>query len=120
MTAETAMAIDDPQTTFHIRQAFADLGRRASDRPIVPPVLTRAAILQDVQAAFAELDQQQLAITRQLSPAQRLNQVCELNRFLRHAIIAAIRRQQTGITEANLRQHLLQRMGIRDDERTRI
>lgn len=113
------MATCDRQTTFHIRQAFADLRQRAIDQPILPP-LTRAAIAQDVQAVFAELDRQQLAITRQLSPAQRLNQVYELNHFLRQAIIAAIHQQQPDIDEVGLHQQLLARMGIHDDERTRV
>jgi hypothetical protein len=107
------MAIPDPQTTFHIHQAFADLRPYTVGPPAAPPPLTREAIARDVQAAFAGLDRQQLAITRRLSPAQRFRQVCELNRFLRHAIIAAIRQQQPGIGEAELRQHLLHRMGVR-------
>ena len=114
------MAIHDPQTAFHIRQAFADLRPYTAGQPAAPPPLTREAITRDVQAAFAELDRQQLVITRRLSPAQRFKQVCELNQFLRRAIIAAIHQQHPGIGEAELHQHLLQRMGICDDERIRV
>ena len=113
------MATRDPQDTFHIRQAFADLRSDPVGRPLAPP-LTYEAITRDVRAAFAQLDRRQLAISRRLSPAQRFKQVCELNCFLRHAIIATIRQQRPAIGEAELRQHLLVRMGIHCHDRTRV
>ena len=64
-----------------------------------------------VRAVFAELDVRQLDITRRLSPAQRFRQVCELNRFLRHAALAAIRQQHPDISDHDLQQQLLRRMG---------
>lgn len=105
------MPIGDPQTTFHIQKVFADLGTHQRRVSIAPPPLTRESIAQEVRAAFAELDMRQMDITRRLSPAQRLRQVCELNRFLRHAAIAAIRQQHPGISEHALQQQLLRRMG---------
>ena len=48
------MAVD-PETAFHIRQAFADLGTHPPDAAIEPPPLTRVMIQRDVRAAFAEL-----------------------------------------------------------------
>ncbi len=98
-------------TAFHIQQVFADWDPRQRRVSIAPPPLTRESIAQDVRAVFAELDMRQLDITRRLSPAQRFRQVCELNRFLRHAVIAAIRQQHPGISERALHQQLLRRMG---------
>jgi len=101
----------DPQTTFHIQQMFADWDPRQRRVSIAPPPLTRESIAQEVRAVFAELDMRQLDITRRLSPAQRFRQVCELNRFLRRAMIAAIRQQHPGIGDHALQQQLLRRMG---------
>jgi len=98
-------------TAFHIQQVFADWDPRQCRVSIAPPPLTRESIAQEVRAVFAELDMRQLDITRRLSPAQRFRQVCELNRFLRHAVIAAIRQQHPGISEHALQQQLLRRMG---------
>ena len=109
----------DDTVAFHIRQAFSHLGPRPAAMPTPPPPLTREVIARDVRAAFAELDMRQLTISRCLSPAQRWGQVCELNRFLRHAAIAAIGQQYPGISEEDLQRQLLRRMGIHD-ERARI
>ena len=105
------MSTGDPQTTFHIQQVFADWDPRQRRVSVVPPPLTRESIAQEVRAVFAELDMRQLGITRRLSPAQRFRQVCELNRFLRQAVIAAIRQQHPGIGDHALQQQLLRRMG---------
>jgi hypothetical protein len=105
------MSSGDPQTAFHIQQVFADRELRQRRALIALPPLTRESIAQEVRAVFAELDVRQLDITRRLSPAQRFRQVCELNRFLRHAVIAAIRQQHPDISEDTLQQHLLRRMG---------
>jgi len=102
----------DPETVFHIRQAFAELRGRPMGEPRKPPPLTRETLARDVHAAFADLDPRQLAITRRLSPAQRFQQVCELNDFLRKAVIAAIRQQHPQISEAELQRQFLFRMGI--------
>ena len=40
-------------------------------RRLEPPPLTREMIQRDVQAAFAELEPQQLAIPRRMTPAER-------------------------------------------------
>jgi hypothetical protein len=114
------MSAVDPQTAFYVRQAFADLVQYPTDVPISPPPLTREAIVRDVHTAFAELDLRQLAISRQLSPAQRLRQVYELNRFLRHATLAAIRQQRPHASESELRQEFLRRMGMGYDQSTRV
>ena len=102
----------DPETAFRIRQAFADLGQRPSDAPLVPPPLTREIIQRDVKAVFAELDVRQLAIACRLTPAERFQQVCDLNEFLRNAVIAAIHQQSTGISKDEFQRRFLQRMGI--------
>jgi len=98
-------------TAFHIQQVFADWDPRQRRVSIALPPLTRESIAQEVRAVFAELDRRQLDITRRLSPAQRFRQVCELNRFLRQAVIAAIRQQHPGISDHALQQQLLRRMG---------
>jgi hypothetical protein len=113
------MSSDDPQTAlrqaqdtaFHIQQVFADRDAHQRRVSIAPPPLTRESITQEVRAVFAELDVRQLDITRRLSPAQRFRQVCELNRFLRRAALAAIRQQHPNIGEHALQQQLLRRMG---------
>jgi hypothetical protein len=113
------MSSDDPQTTlrqaqdtaFHIRQVFAGRDPRQGYASIAPPPLTRESITQEVRAVFAELDLRQLDITRRLSSAQRFRQVCELNRFVRRAALAAIRQQHPNISEHALQQQLLRRMG---------
>ncbi|GEM_PF-1145242 len=98
-------------TAFYIQQVFADRDTRQRRVSIAPPPLTRESIAQEVRAVFAELDVRQLDITRHLSPAQRFRQVCELNRFLRHAALAAIRQRHPDISEHALQQQLLRRMG---------
>jgi len=106
------MAVD-PETAFHIHQAFAELGGRCSVAPLLPPPLTHEMIQRDVRAAFAELDMRQLAISRRLTPAQRIQQVCDLNEFLRDLVIAAIHQQHPDISEAEFEREFLRRMGIR-------
>jgi hypothetical protein len=106
------LMVVDPETAFHIRQAFADLSGQRSDASLSPPPLTHETIVRDVRAAFAELDLRQLAISRQLTPAQRIQQVCDLNEFLRDLVIAAIRQQHPDISEAGFEREFLRRMGI--------
>lgn len=107
----------DQETAFHIQQAFTDLGLRPSGAAVEPPPLTREMIQRDVQAAFAELDPQQLAIARRMTPAERFALVCDLNKFLRNAVIAAIHEQRSGLSEAEFQQEFLKRMGIHLDDR---
>lgn len=102
----------DQETAYHIRQVFADLGLRPRGEVNEPPPLTRELIQRDVQAAFAELDPQQLAIARRMTPAERFALVCDLNRFLRNAIIAAIHEQRPGLNEAEFQWEFLRRIGI--------
>lgn len=105
------MAIDS-ETAFHIYHAFAELGLRPSGATAEPPPLTREIIQRDVRAMFAELDPQQLAISRQKTPAERFELLCDLNEFLRNAVIAAIHQQRPNLTEAEFQQEFLKRMGI--------
>ena len=102
----------DPETAFHIRQAFADLGLRPPGATIEPPPLTREIIRRDVRAAFAELDMRQLEISSRMSPAERFRQLCAINEFLRHAVIAAIHEQYPGLGEREFQMEFLRRMGI--------
>jgi hypothetical protein len=113
---EPAMPVD-PETAFHIHQAFADLGLHPAGAASEPPPLTREIIQRDVQAALAELDPQQLAISRRMTPAERFELVCDLNEFLRNAVIAAIHQQHPTLTEAQFRQEFLKRMGVHQHDR---
>ncbi len=102
----------DPETAFHIRQAFADLGLHPAGAAVQPPPLTRQIIRHDVQAAFAELDPQQLAISRRMTPAERFRQLCAINEFLRRAVIAAIHEQHPDLSATEFQGEFLRRMGI--------
>ena len=74
--------------------------------------LTRVMIQRDVRAAFAELDPQQLAISRRLTSAARFDLLCDLNGFPRNAVIAAIHEQRADLAEADFEQEFLKRVGI--------
>ena len=104
----------DPETAYHIRQAFADLGLRPSGAAIEPPPLTREMIRRDVRGAFAELDTRQLAIARWMTPAERFRQLCAINEFLRCAVIAAIHEQHPDLSERQFQEEFLRRMGVHD------
>ena len=73
--------------------------------PLTPPYLTRVT-----RSVFDALDMQQLAITRRLSPAERLRQVFEINRALSRLIATSIRNQQPNIDDAELRRRVAQRI----------
>jgi hypothetical protein len=105
------MAVD-PETVYHIRQAFADLGLRPAGATIEPPPLTREMIQRDVRAAFAELDMGQLEISSRMTPAQRFGQLCAINEFLRRAVTAAIHAQHPDLSERHFQEEFLRRMGI--------
>ncbi|HDQ71401.1 MAG TPA: hypothetical protein ENN19_04810 [Chloroflexi bacterium] len=62
------------------------------------------------KAVFDDLDMQQLAIFRQLSGAQRLQQSLDLCDWARSLVIASIRSQHPGISETELTQRLRQRV----------
>ena len=104
----------DPETAYHIRQAFADLGLRPAGAAIEPPPppLTHAMIRRDVRAAFAELDMEQLAISKRMTPAGRFRQLCAINEFLRRAVIATIHEQHPDLSERQFQEEFLRRMGI--------
>jgi hypothetical protein len=102
----------DSELRYDIGRALAGLfGRLDLDRDVLPP-LTKERIAQDVRAAFADCDLQQLAITRRMTPAQRFRQVSELNAFLRGAMLASIRRAHPGIGDPDMQRQFLRRMGI--------
>ena len=105
------MAVD-LETTYHIRQAFVDLGLRPLGAIIEPPPLTRAMIRRDVRAAFAELDTGQLEISKRMTPAERFRQLCAINEFLRRAVIATIHEQHPDLSERQFQDEFLHRMGI--------
>jgi len=86
-------------------------GRRAA-AAVEPPPLTRETIRRDVWAAFAELDPQQLAVSRRMTPAERFRQLCAINEFLRRAVIAAIHEQHPDLSERQFQEEFLRRMGI--------
>ena len=102
----------DPETAYHIRQAFVGLGRRPAGAAVEPPPLTREMIRRDVRAAFAELDMRQLEISRRMTPAGRFRQLCAINEFLRRAVIAAIHEQHPDLSERQFQEEFLRRMDI--------
>jgi hypothetical protein len=79
----------------------------------MPPPLTPTYLAQIIRSVFDELDMQQLAITRQLTPAQRLRQVFEINRALRKLVAASIRSQEPCINDAELNRRVAQRISGR-------
>jgi hypothetical protein len=105
------MAVD-PETAYHIRQAFVDLGLRPVGAAVEPPPLTREMIRRDVRTAFAELDMRQLEISSRMTPAERFRQLCAINEFLRRAVIAAIHEQRPDLSERQFQEEFLRRMGI--------
>jgi hypothetical protein len=102
----------DPETAYHIRQALAHLGLRSPGATVEPPPLTRDIIRRDVRSAFTELDMQQLQISNRMSPAERFQQICAINTFLRRAVIAAIHEQHPDLSERQFQEEFLRRMGI--------
>lgn len=94
-----------------IWRAFDSVGNPAE--PPMPPPLTPTYLAQIIRSVFDELDMQQLAITRQLTPAQRLRQVFEINRALRKLVAASIRDQQPDISAAELNRRVAQRISGR-------
>jgi hypothetical protein len=103
----------DIETSYQIHQTFADLGLRQRGAPVEPPPLTRESIRRDVRAAFAELDTQQLAISKRMTPAERFRQLCAINEFLRRAVIATIHEQHPDLDAREFQAMFLRRMGIR-------
>ncbi len=71
---------------------------------------SRAEFAPVVQAVFDDLDVQQLAIFRQLSGAQRLQQAFDLCDWAHSLIIASIRSRCPYISEAELAKRLRQRV----------
>ncbi len=63
-----------------------------------------------VRAVFDGLDMQQLAIFRQLSGAQRLQQAFDLCDWAQSLIIASIRNRYPDISETELSQRLRRRV----------
>lgn len=63
-----------------------------------------------VRAVFDELDMQQLAIYRQMSGAQRLQQAFELCDWARSLIIASIHNRYPDISDSELTERLRQRV----------
>lgn len=63
-----------------------------------------------VRAVFDELDMQQLAILRQLSGAQRIQQAFDLCDWAQSLIIASIRSRHPDISDAELSKRLRGRL----------
>ncbi len=99
------------EVAFHVRSALREAHPTWSIRAD-PPALTPERIAADVAAAFADLDWRQIELSRQFTPAQRLRQVASLNDFLRHAVLAAIRREEPDISTEALQRRYLERIGI--------
>jgi len=96
---------------FTIWQAFEHVGLPAPSSPPAPFPLTEEYLTLRIHVAFNELDLQQLAIIRQLTPAQRLARVFGLNASLRRLISASIHGQHPEIDAETLRQQLARRIG---------
>lgn len=101
----------DDSIAFHVKSKLRE--SRPDWVVVVPlPPLTPERVTADVRAAFADLDWEQMKITRRLTPAQRLQQVNSLNGFLRRAVLAAIRAEESDISEDELRRRYLDRIGV--------
>jgi hypothetical protein len=109
--SESAVPVD-AETAYHVRQAYVSLGLHPRGAAVEPPPLTRDTIQRAVRAAFAELDMRQLAISKQMTPADRFRQLCAINEFLRRAVIAAIHEQHPGLDEREFQEEFLRRMGL--------
>ena len=96
---------------FTIWQAFEHLGLPVPDSPPTPLPLTEEYLTLHIRAAFNELDLQQLAIIRQLTPAQRLARVFGLNASLRRLVSASIHDQHPEVDAETLRQQIARRIG---------
>lgn len=96
---------------FHIRSALRETHPTWAI-PVDLPALTAERLAADVAAAFADLDRRQIELSRQLTPAQRVELISTLNDFLRQAQLAAIRRDEPDINEAELQRKYLMRIGI--------
>jgi hypothetical protein len=108
--------MQDDELSFAVRRAFEPSNSPTtqdafeSSAPTRPPELTLQYLTHLTRSVFDQLDLQQLAITRTLSPAQRLQQVFEINRTLQKLIAAAVRSQQPGIDAAELQRRIAQRI----------
>jgi hypothetical protein len=105
----------DPELLYDIRRSSAGLIGRLEEPSGALSPLTQERIARDVQAAFADCDLQQVAISRHMTSAQRLRQVSEMNDFLRQAILASIYQAQPGIDDGEVQKQFLRRMGINSD-----
>jgi hypothetical protein len=102
----------DAETAYHIRQALIGLGLQPHGAAVEPPPLTREIIRRDVRAAFAELDMRQSEISKRMTPAERFQQLCAINEFLRRAVIASIHETHPDLSATEFQGEFLHRMGI--------
>ena len=108
--------MQDDELSFAVRRAFEPSGSPnaqdafESSAPLRPPALTLQYLTRLTCAVFDQLDMQQLAITRTLSPARRLQQVFEINQTLHKLVAVAVRSQQPGIDAAELQRRIAQRI----------
>ncbi len=104
--------IDHEELAFALWQAFESLGLKSADDPPAPPPLTEEYLARRIRAVFDDLDMQQLAISRQLSGAQRLAQAFDLGDWARSLIMASIRNEQPDISDAELKQRVRRRIRV--------
>ena len=106
------MATNGVQHIVHVgrqQQAGTSVKRLPQDPP-KRPALTQTDFTSAIRSVFDELDMQQLAVTRCLTPTQRLRQVFEINRALRRLVAASIRNQQPNIGADELDRRVAQRI----------
>lgn len=108
--------MQDDELSFAVWRAFEPSGSPdaqdafESSTLSKPPPLTLRHLTRLTRSIFDQLDMQQLAITRRLSPARRLQQVFEINRTLHKLVAASVRSQQPGIDAAELQRRIAQRI----------
>lgn len=70
------------------------------------------ATMDDIRAAFDDLDWRQLAIVAHQSPTRRLQTLFELNEFARNLLIASERQRQPDISDEELERRVRERIQL--------
>lgn len=68
--------------------------------------------MDDIRAAFDDLDWRQLAIVARQSPTRRLQTLFELNEFARNFIVASERQRQPDISDEELKRRVRERIQL--------
>jgi hypothetical protein len=104
----------DTELSSAVKKAFESVRSSKefpSQDPLELPSLSQTYLARVTRSVFDELDMHQLAVTRRLTPTQRLRQVSEINRTLRKLVAASIRNQHPDISADELNWRVAQRIG---------